>query len=233
MVGTDLKITSTVSWFGACALQGGKKTCPSVPSVSDAATLLSERETMLSSIRQHLLRAQQRMKVHADKNRSERTFQVGDFVFLRLQPYVQPSLAPRSHHKLAFQYFGPYQIIAKVGTFTYKLLLPASSTINPPRLPCVPVEEGAAIDLSGLLQPAGPRRRAPGARASASTSPPPARLQLGAPTAHQVVRPQRHTCHLGRCCRHQATLSRHGGMPVPKEEGGCQHPTPRRPQGNG
>jgi hypothetical protein len=38
------------------------------------ANLLSERSTMLAAVRQHLLRAQQRMKIHADKKRSERSF---------------------------------------------------------------------------------------------------------------------------------------------------------------
>jgi hypothetical protein len=39
---------------------------------------------MLASVRQHLLRAQQRMKSKADKHRFERTFAVGDFVYLKL-----------------------------------------------------------------------------------------------------------------------------------------------------
>lgn len=45
-------------------------------------------------IKQHLGRAQVRMKRQADKRRSERVFAVGDMVFLKLQPYVQSSLAP-------------------------------------------------------------------------------------------------------------------------------------------
>jgi ribosomal protein L21E len=47
-------------------------------------------------MKQHLLRAQLRMKKQADKHRVERSFDVGDMVFLKLQPYVQTSLAPRS-----------------------------------------------------------------------------------------------------------------------------------------
>jgi hypothetical protein len=56
----------------------------------------------------------------SDKKRSERSFQIGDMVYLRLQPYVQASLAPRSHHKLCLKYFGPYEALAKVGTVAYK-----------------------------------------------------------------------------------------------------------------
>jgi hypothetical protein len=35
------------------------------------------------------------MKRQVDKKRSERWFEVGDMVFLKLQPYVQSSLAPQ------------------------------------------------------------------------------------------------------------------------------------------
>jgi ribosomal protein L21E len=52
---------------------------------------------MQSLVKQHLARAQDRMKRQADKGRSERSFQVGDSVYLKLQPYVQSSLAPRSN----------------------------------------------------------------------------------------------------------------------------------------
>jgi hypothetical protein len=81
-------------------------------------------------MKQHLLRAQQRMKKNADKHRVERSFQVGDMVFLKLQPYVQTSLAPRSSQKLAFKFFGPYKIMARVGEVAYRLDLPASSKIH-------------------------------------------------------------------------------------------------------
>jgi hypothetical protein len=71
------------------------------------------------------------MKAQVDKKWSERSFQAGDFVYLRLQPYVQASLAPCSHHKLCFEYFGPFKVLAKVGNMAYKLELPPSSSIHP------------------------------------------------------------------------------------------------------
>jgi hypothetical protein len=65
---------------------------------------LSEKRVMTQLVQQHLARAQLRMKGQADKKRSERSFVVGDRVFLKLQPYVQSSLAPRANQKLAFQF---------------------------------------------------------------------------------------------------------------------------------
>lgn len=64
--------------------------------VTDIATWLQDLELMFEVIRQHLLRAKQRMKQSADNHRSERQFQVDDWVFLKLQPYVQTSVADRS-----------------------------------------------------------------------------------------------------------------------------------------
>jgi hypothetical protein len=95
------------------------------------ADWLKERQVMTSLIKQHLSRAKLRMNKQANKLRIERSFQVGELVFLKLLAYVQTSLTARSNHKLSFKYFGPYKIMAKVGQVTYKLDLPASSSIHP------------------------------------------------------------------------------------------------------
>jgi hypothetical protein len=86
---------------------------------------------MSKLIKQHLERAKHRMKRQADKGRSERSFVVGDWVFLKLQPYVQSSVAVRSHRKLAFKFFEPFQIEQNVGPVAYKLQLPVPSKIHP------------------------------------------------------------------------------------------------------
>ena len=71
------------------------------------------------------------MKHHADKNRSEREFAVGDLVYLKLQPYIQSSVAPRGNQKLAYRFFGPFKILARVGKVAYKLNLPPHNKIHP------------------------------------------------------------------------------------------------------
>jgi hypothetical protein len=99
--------------------------------VPDLQQWLSERETMAALLHQHLTRQQQRMKAQADKHRTERQFDVGEWVYLKLQPYVQTSVARQGSRKLAFRYYGPFQIIQKVGKVSYKLLLPDHSQIHP------------------------------------------------------------------------------------------------------
>ena len=86
---------------------------------------------MQGLIREHLLRAQHRMKHQEDTNRSDRQFQVGDWAFLKLQPYVQQTVVRLSNYKLGFKYFGPYQITERVGEVAYRLALPETSKIHP------------------------------------------------------------------------------------------------------
>jgi transposase InsO family protein len=98
---------------------------------SELSSWLKERQLMSELVKQHLERAKLRMKRQVDKGRSEREFAVGDWVFLKLQPYVQSSVAVRAHQKLAFKFFGPFQVLQRVGTVAYKLQLPSSSRIHP------------------------------------------------------------------------------------------------------
>lgn len=97
----------------------------------DLEAWLKERATMTELLKQQLVRAQQRMKVQADKKRSERRFEEGDMVYLKLQPYIQSSVATRSNHKLSFKFFGPYKVLKRIGAVAYKLDLPPASRVHP------------------------------------------------------------------------------------------------------
>lgn len=99
--------------------------------IPDLESWLKDRQTMIELLQQQLLRVQQRMKSQADKKRTEHSFVVGDKVWLKLQPYVQTSVATRTSNKLSFRYFGPYEIESKVGPVAYKMKLPAHSAVHP------------------------------------------------------------------------------------------------------
>lgn len=99
--------------------------------IPDLQQWLRDLDTLTQLLQQHLERQQQRMKSQADKHRTERHFEDGDWVYLKLQPYVQTSVATQGTRKLAFRYYGPFQILQKVGKVVYKLVLPATSQIHP------------------------------------------------------------------------------------------------------
>ncbi|KAF3626532.1 hypothetical protein FXO37_30327 [Capsicum annuum] len=75
-------------------------------------------------------RAQLRMKQQADLHRSDRSFEVGDWVYFKTQPNRQQTGSTQSHHKLSARYYGPFQIIKKFGLVAYNLLFPADVKIH-------------------------------------------------------------------------------------------------------
>lgn len=78
----------------------------------------------------HLTRAQNRMKQLADRKRSDREFAIGDYVFMKLQPYRQFSLRKHAFHKLNPKYYGPYKVTDRVGKVAYQLELPDNSGVH-------------------------------------------------------------------------------------------------------
>ena len=60
---------------------------PGIARVDALDSLLCQRQAVLDTLKVHLIAAQARMKFQADKHRQDKSFEVGDWVFLRLQPY--------------------------------------------------------------------------------------------------------------------------------------------------
>ena len=92
--------------------------------------LLKEREDMLKVLQCQLTRAQARMKVHADQHRTERVFQIGDMVFLKLQPYKQSSVAGNRIQKLAPKFYEPFKVLDTIGKVAYKIDLSKGAQIH-------------------------------------------------------------------------------------------------------
>lgn len=78
---------------------------------------------MLKLLRFHLHRAQDRMIHMANQKRSDRSFQVGEWVYVKLKPYRQFSVVNRPNQKLNSLYYGHYCILDKIGAVAYKLYL--------------------------------------------------------------------------------------------------------------
>jgi hypothetical protein len=92
--------------------------------------VIVERAQQIESLKKHLSAAQLRMKTFADRNRTEKQFQVGDNVLLKLQPYAQATVINRPFPKLAYKYFGPYKILDRVGQVSYRLELPEGTKVH-------------------------------------------------------------------------------------------------------
>jgi hypothetical protein len=83
-----------------------------------------------AQIKANLQKAQDRMKIQVDKKRSERTLEVGDMVYLKIQPYRHTSLSSHRCLKLHSRYYGPFRVLAKVEKSSYKLLLPEGCLLH-------------------------------------------------------------------------------------------------------
>jgi hypothetical protein len=83
---------------------------------------------VLQVLKDNLTMAKNHMKKQADQHHSEISFEVGDWMFLILQPYKHMSLKQANKdNKFSPKYYGPYKVLQKIGTMAYKLEFPASS----------------------------------------------------------------------------------------------------------
>ncbi|GKA64393.1 copia protein [Tanacetum coccineum] len=78
----------------------------------------------------HLERAQHGMKEFADNHMSDRIFEVGDLVLLKLQTHRQVTFRMHKQHKFSPKFYGPFQVLAKCEVVAYKLLLPKNATVH-------------------------------------------------------------------------------------------------------
>ncbi|GAU24592.1 hypothetical protein TSUD_289530 [Trifolium subterraneum] len=86
---------------------------PYLPGSAENLTVdrsLMAREEAIKLLKFHLLRAHNRMAQQANKHRSDRVFAIGDYVYLKLQPYRQLSMKSHGVHKLLPKFYGPYQL---------------------------------------------------------------------------------------------------------------------------
>ncbi|KAK1694748.1 hypothetical protein QYE76_011445 [Lolium multiflorum] len=81
--------------------------------------VLREAEEKAHKIREYLKTAQSRHKSYADKRRREMTFEIGDFVYLKVSP-LKGMQRFQLKGKLAPRYVGPFKVLSR-GEVSYKL----------------------------------------------------------------------------------------------------------------
>lgn len=127
---SSLKCTPFQALYGYKPPQIGEYSVE--PALSPEARMtISEREHMMQRLKANLKHAQNRIKYFADRKRTEREYQVGDMVYLKIQPYRQNAFGLRGSLKLRSKFYGPYKILERVGEVSYKLQLPEGTNIHP------------------------------------------------------------------------------------------------------
>jgi hypothetical protein len=76
-------------------------------------------------IQEKMKASQSRQKSYHDKRRKDIEFQVGDHVFLRVNPVTGVGRALKCR-KLTPRFVGPFEIVEKVGVVAYRIALPPS-----------------------------------------------------------------------------------------------------------
>lgn len=71
------------------------------------------------------------MITQANKKRKDVDIQVGDWVYLKIRPRRQSSMATRLHPKLSARYYGPFEVLQQVGKVAFRLQLPEATRIHP------------------------------------------------------------------------------------------------------
>ena len=87
--------------------------------------LIRDNSKKVGLIRKRLLTAQSRQKSYADRRRRSLKFEVGDHVFLKVMPKRGVVMFGK-RGKLALRYIGPFEILERVATVSYRLALPPS-----------------------------------------------------------------------------------------------------------
>lgn len=134
--------------------------------VHEIDRLLHVQDTMISKLKESLLKAQQRMIKATNTKRRDVHYEVNDWVYLKLRPYRQSSLGKHNHPKLAPRFVDPFHVIAKVGPVAYRLELPQDASIHPvfhvsmlrkvvrTNFPIFPIPPLLGPDLSIAITPA-------------------------------------------------------------------------------
>jgi hypothetical protein len=115
---------------------------------------VEESQTILRAVKENLQEMQNKQKIYADRQRIECNFEVGNLVFLRLQPYQQSSLKRSGTEYLKPRFYGPYRVIRRVGDVEYELELTEGSKIhNKFHVSCLKKAVGQQINTSKELPP--------------------------------------------------------------------------------
>ena len=103
---------------------------PGSAKVAAVDAQLRDRDEFLAEISDRLALAQGVMKGQHDKKHRDLVFAVGDWVWLRLHHRTAVGITPARATKLGPRYFGPYEVVERIGAVAYRLRLPVNARIH-------------------------------------------------------------------------------------------------------
>ncbi|CAM8926572.1 unnamed protein product [Rhodiola kirilowii] len=103
---------------------------PGAITVAAVDDQVRDRTQLLQALKANLTKARHRMQQQANTRRRDKVFQIGDLVWVRLQPYRQNSLRNQRTNKLAKRFYGPFEISKRIGAVAYRLKLPPTARIH-------------------------------------------------------------------------------------------------------
>jgi hypothetical protein len=86
--------------------------------------ILQEAEKQVCMVGENLQVAQLRQKSYVGHRRRELSFEVGDFIYLKVSP-MRGLRRFKVRGKLALRFIGPFKILEKRGEIAYQLELPS------------------------------------------------------------------------------------------------------------
>jgi hypothetical protein len=99
--------------------------------VQEVEEHIRHQQYVLKLLKENLVISQNRMKQQAYQYRSEREFEMRDWIFMRIQPYKHISLKQqKKENKLESKYYGLYKVLQMIGSMDYKLQFPPCSCVH-------------------------------------------------------------------------------------------------------
>jgi hypothetical protein len=101
-----------------------------VSKVQEFEKNLTVCESILCTLKENLVMAQNCTKQQADQGRFESQFVEGNQVFLHMQTYKKTSLKVKHYQKLDPKFYGLYKILKRFGPMAYQLDVPIHSNLH-------------------------------------------------------------------------------------------------------
>jgi hypothetical protein len=85
--------------------------------------IIQEAKKQVRQVRENLKVSQSRQKSYTDRRQRELSFEVGDFVYLKVSP-MRGLKRFQVRGKVAPRFIGPFKILERMGKVAYRLELP-------------------------------------------------------------------------------------------------------------